>query len=162
MATVRNSFKSSSDPGIFRCTDVDVIYDVHRNLSAPQNKFPTEMDSRSKAGRKVGKMNMGNSSLGEESRDTRATAVEQCYAAGMSFMVAEIALSLSESYNTVLVLNVHLQLLTKSAHCKTNKQTNTNTMGFLKAKLMLVTYHVKSSSLYCNSIMWNKLALFIL
>lgn len=77
---------------IFRCMDVDVIYDVHRNLSAPQKKFPTEMDSRRKAGRKVGKKNIGNSSLGEEeSRDTRVTAVEQCYPAGMSFMVAEIA-----------------------------------------------------------------------
>lgn len=41
--------------------------------------------------KEVGKMNIGNSSLGEESRDTRANAVEQCYAAGISFMVAEIA-----------------------------------------------------------------------
>lgn len=138
---------------------MDVSYDVHRNLSAPQNKFPTEMDSRRKAGRKVGQMNISNSSLGEESGDTRATAVEQCYAAGMSFMVAEIA---SASLNPIIwfwFLMFTYNLLTISTHSKTNKQ---KPVGFLKAKLMLVTYLGKLSSLYSNSIMCNKLALFIL
>lgn len=78
-------------------------------------------------------MNIGNSSLGEESGDTRATAVEQCHAAGMSFMVAEIASACLNPIIWFWFLMFTYNLLTISTHSKTNKQTKTR--GIPKSKV---------------------------
>lgn len=120
---------------IFGCTSVGVLGFTQKPLCASEqipnwNRFK----KKKKAGRKAGRVSVGDSSLGEKSKRTPA-ADQQWFTVRMSFKVAEIP---SACLNPIIqfLMFTH-DFLTVSTHCNIYIY-----MEFLKAELMQITFFV--------------------